>query len=257
MPIATLGMYDWPEVHGATDALWAAMRDALKGAGFAAPEHLSRGGDPMAMWQARDLIVGQTCGYPYATRLAGTVCLLGTPAYAIDCAPGDYFSVVVARKADAGRPLSDLSRMPFAFNTADSQSGFHAPMRMFAALHLAMPETQVETGAHRASIRAVADGEAGFAAIDAVTWELALRHEPAAGALSVMVRTPPTRGLPLIAGAGYRRRLGALRRAVTNGIASLDAASRDALLIKALTPSSPEDYAPLAAPIEGISGPSA
>ena len=37
-----LPMYDWPELRDATDGLWAALRDALRAEGVAAPEALSR-----------------------------------------------------------------------------------------------------------------------------------------------------------------------------------------------------------------------
>jgi hypothetical protein len=35
--IATLPMYDWPEVREATDAWWAGLARHLRGAGFEAP----------------------------------------------------------------------------------------------------------------------------------------------------------------------------------------------------------------------------
>ena len=108
-------------------------------------------------------------------------------------APGRYFSVFVARKSQAPQHLAELSQMRFAYNMAHSQSGFAAPVRLLASGGHSSSPQPLETGAHRASIIAVATGAADWAAIDAVAWELARRHEPAADDLVVFARTPENR----------------------------------------------------------------
>jgi hypothetical protein len=40
--IASLPMYDWPEVREATDAWWAGLARHLRDAGFEAPDRLTR-----------------------------------------------------------------------------------------------------------------------------------------------------------------------------------------------------------------------
>jgi ABC-type phosphate/phosphonate transport system substrate-binding protein len=94
------------------------------------------------------------------------------------------------------------------------------------------PARFVETGGHRASIKAVAAGQADLAAIDAVTWELALRHEPAAASLRVIDTTKPTPGLPYICALG--RDAAPLRAAISAAIDSLDTSVRAALLLRGL-----------------------
>lgn len=59
----------------------------------------------------------------------------------------------------------------------------------------------VETGGHRASVRAVAEGRADLAAIDCRSWALALRHEPCARRLVVIGWTAERPGLPYVTGA--------------------------------------------------------
>jgi hypothetical protein len=76
---AALPMYDWPELTAATDRLWAALRDGLRAAGVAAPDALTRDDDPMAGWTDPRLVLGQTCGLPFAGTLAGRVALVGAP----------------------------------------------------------------------------------------------------------------------------------------------------------------------------------
>ncbi|MBU4528264.1 MAG: PhnD/SsuA/transferrin family substrate-binding protein [Hoeflea sp.] len=245
---ASLPMYDWPEIRHATDALWAGIRGNLCKRGIAAPAALDRSADPEPLWTEPGLILSQTCGYPYATRLTGKVALVGTPAHAATGAsPGHYFSVLIARKRDAPVRLDDLAGLRFAFNMVHSQSGFAAPVRLLAAGGHASLPPPLQTGAHRASIRAVAEGEADWAAIDAVTWELAKRHEPLARDLVVFARTPETPALPLITSLRQTNNGDAISGAVEAAIDELEPDIREAALLTGLVRFKPEDYAPLAA----------
>ncbi|MCY0096527.1 phosphate/phosphite/phosphonate ABC transporter substrate-binding protein [Hoeflea ulvae] len=247
---ASLPMYDWPEIRDATDTLWTAIREQLLQRGIDAPVQLQRPADPEPLWTAPDLLLSQTCGYPYANRLRGRVMLLGTPAHAVTGArPGHYFSVLIAHRDRLPEHAGDLADRRLAFNMTHSQSGFAAPVRLLAAGgHASWPEP-LETGSHRGSIKAVADGSADWASIDAVTWELAMRHEPAAADLAVFATTPQTPALPLIAGAAFAGQSDAIAGAVEAAIKGLDAGIRDAVLITGLARFKPEDYAPLAAPL--------
>lgn len=247
---ASLPMYDWPEVREATDSLWRTIHRHLAQRGIDAPDALVRSADPEALWTDPALLLSQTCGYPYANRLADRVTLVGTPAHAVTgAAPGKYFSVLVARKDQEPRHLGDLGERRFAYNMTHSQSGFAAPARLLAESgHASLPDP-LETGAHRASIRAVAAMEADWAAIDAVTWELARRHEPAADDLVVFATTPETPALPLITSAANAESAGIIADAVEAAIRDLDDDVRDALFITGLMRFKPEDYAPLARPL--------
>ncbi|AKH99130.1 ABC transporter, phosphonate, periplasmic substrate-binding protein [Hoeflea sp. IMCC20628] len=247
---ASLPMYDWPEIRHATDAVWTAIRQRLFERGIDAPVHLDRTADPEPLWSNPDLLLSQTCGYPYANRLTGTVALVGTPAHAVTGArPGHYFSALIARRDQLPEHLGELTEKRLAFNMTHSQSGFAAPVRLLAAGgHTSLPEP-LETGAHRASIRAVADGLAGWAAIDAVTWELARRHEPAAEELAVFATTPQTPALPLITSQHYAGQANAIADAVEVAILGLETEIRDAILMTGLVRFKPADYAPLAAPL--------
>lgn len=229
--IASLPMYDRPETAAANDRFWALIRDRLREGGIAAPELLSRGAaDPFAEWEAPDLVLSQSCGYPYRTRLHGRVALVGTPDYGVKgCAPGYYCSRIVARLDDPRERLSEFEGAQLAFNDPGSQSGWaalaaHSPGLTRGPLLL--------TGAHAASARAVAEGRADLAALDAVSWALIARAEPFAARLRVVASTPPTPGLPLIAAPGADA--AALFAAVAAAIAALPAGDREALLLRGL-----------------------
>ena len=246
----SLPMYDWPEIRHATDSLWSAIHEQLLSRGIDAPSELYRSPSPEGLWSKPALLLSQTCGYPYANMLADKVILVGTPAHAITGAePGKYFSVLVARKSQLPVHLDELSGKRFAYNMRHSQSGFAAPVRLLAGAGATSLPEPLETGAHRASIRAVADGAAEWAAIDAVTWELAKRHEPVSGELAVFARTPETPALPLITSLSNADRAGTIADAFEAAIADLATQVREPVLITGLTRFKPEDYAPLAAPL--------
>ena len=240
--IASLPMYDWPEVRADQERYWRAIREAL-GTG---PAELTRGFDDYpAHWLRPDLLLSQTCGLPYRTLLHGKVTLIGTPDYGLPAAmPGYYYSVLVVRAQDDRSQLTDFADEILAYNEGGSQSGWAAPASHAAGLGLRWTRL-LATGGHRASLRAVAEGRAAIAGIDAVTWELALRHDPAARRLRVRERTAPTPGLPCITALG--RDPAPLRHAIAQAIDTLPADSRDARMLRGIRAIPAAEY--LAVPV--------
>lgn len=218
--IAALSMYDRAPIRAANDALWSAIRDALRARGIAAPQTLTRHDDVWAIWRDPDLILAQTCGLPFRARLHGDVRLVATPDYDLPgCAPGHYNSVVIAREAR-------LPRAPrIAINDPLSQSGWAALQGWMVEQGLVLGPVIV-TGAHAASARAVAEGSADLAAIDAQTWRLLLRHEGADPMLEI-ARTAPTPGLPLITSLAHDP--APIRAALTEALGALRPATLSAL----------------------------
>lgn len=243
--IASLGMYDRAETAAANDALWAAIREGLQRRGIAAPAVLTREDAAYwPAWQSPDLLLSQTCGFPYRARLHGKVTLIGTPDYGLpDCPPGYYCSVFVARATDS-RALPEFREAAFAYNEALSQSGWAAPQNHAASMGFQF-RPALETGAHRLSAQSVAEGRAEIAALDAVTWALLQRYEPWAGELREVGRTAPTPGLPLITAAG--RDPAPIFAAVAEAIDALPAETRAVLHLRGLGRIAPERY--LAIPI--------
>jgi ABC-type phosphate/phosphonate transport system substrate-binding protein len=172
--------------------------------------------DLPTLWRHPALLFGQTCWGPMEFELARHVAVIGQPDYGgiEGCAGPLYSSAIVMRRSDASAgaeqkapangcaliPLECLRGGRFAFNSLESMSGYlalkrdlehaHADLSLFAGL--------VETGSHRASVRAVANGTADVAAIDARSWELACRYEPPAQQLVVVGSTSHRQGLPFI-----------------------------------------------------------
>ena len=237
--IASLPMYDWDEMRPATDRLWALIRDDLARAGIAAPEALHRGAR-WNDWDSAGMILSQTCGFPYRTNLHGKVRLVGTPDYGLpDALPGYYYSQMVVAADRAG----DWSRFlsgTLAINDYGSQSGWAAPQN-HAAAQGARFSRILETGSHRDSARAVAEGRADIAAIDAVTWRLIERYRPdTAARLRIVARTEPTPGLPLITAS--RNDAAAVAQAVRTALAALAPEDRALLGLRGLVTIAPDAY---------------
>ncbi len=253
--VASLPMYDLPEVRAATDAWWRGLAQHFSDVGIAAvPTRLTRGGEGAAFWLRPDLLFSQTCGYPLVTSLAGRVTPVATPEYEFDgCAGPHYCSHVIVADESAWTRLEELRGGRCAVNALDSWSGHQALRRLCAPLAPGgrfFSETLI-AGSHRNSIDMVRRRVADVAAIDAVTHGLLSRHAPSAlRGVRVLVRTPPAPGLPYIAGSGVsrgdcRRMRAALETAL--GDSTLDGA-RHALGITGATLVPPEAYGRLVRP---------
>jgi ABC-type phosphate/phosphonate transport system substrate-binding protein len=199
-------MYDWPEVREATDAWWAGLARHLRGAGFEAPDRLTRTGDASAQWRRPDLLVSQTCGYPLMHDFKGRLEVLATPVYDVDGCSGTSYSSLIVVPADGGvSRLEDLAGATAAYNAADSLSGHLALKCVFAPLSKdgGFFNRLVESGSHRASMRLVCDRKADVAAIDCVSFALTRRHRPKlAAGLAVIARGPAAPALPYVTAAG-------------------------------------------------------
>lgn len=245
--IAALPMYDWPEVRAATDRLWSLIRERLRASGFPAPEALCRPDDPWSHWRDPALLLSQTCGLPYAARLASAVSLVGAPSYDLPgCPPGFYRSEILVRRDDPVADVGALKGRRFACNGWESQSGRAAFAAAFRAPEAHFRDVLL-TGAHRASIRAVAEGRSDAASIDAVSWRLAKAHEPAAARLRVLASTPSTPGLPLITAKRPSGEVREIATAVKAAVAELPRTDRAALFLIGFECLTSADYAPLAA----------
>ena len=121
-----------------------------------------------------------------------------------------------------------------------SQSGWAAPQTHAAALGLHL-RPALQSGGHRLSALAVAEGPADLAALDAVTWALMQRHDAFATRLRVVGRTEPaTPVLPYIAAKSVDSEV--YFCAVADAIAALSASDRDCLMLRGLVRVAAETY---------------
>ena len=230
--IASLMMYDRPELQGPHDRYWALIRSELAARGLSSPERLSNEADPFTVWCDPALVLSQTCGMPYRLWLHEDIALVGTPDYGLsECPPGHYRSPIVVRSKDPRATLKDYADARFAFNADHSQSGFAAIYNTVASLGFWFKD-RVVSGSHLSSARMVAQGDADIAALDAVTWALIQRYDAFSENLRVLSWTTPTPGLPYI--AAKTADAPATFDAVQAAIAALAEADRAALMLNGI-----------------------
>jgi len=230
--IASLPMYDRVETAAANNEFWVLIRDNLRAQSIPAPDKLDRTADIWETWESPDLVLSQTCGLPYRTKLHGHVNLVGALDFNFPQVPaGYYYSQLVVGK-DASETLSDFKDAILAVNGYDSQSGWAAPQNFAKEQGFAFHNTQI-TGGHLNSAFAVADGKADIASLDAVTWRLILRYHPeTVERLKVLAHTPPTPGLPLITARTVDGKI--VAQAVETAIDNLSEIHRETLGIRGI-----------------------
>lgn len=240
----TLPMYDWPELHAFNDLFFAQLKLSFNDLDYNVSDNLARDRDEMESWQDTDLLLSQTCGLPLVTLLNKKVSLLGTPSYGIGCGAGSYYSVIVTHKDSDLETLEDLKGKTFTYNEKGSQSGYAALLHTVSSIEDAPRYfgSSFQSGGHRASIKLVSEGKADFAAIDAVSWEFALRHERAAENLKVIAQSDPTPALPFISSLCSPREIEKRHMAVVSAMCSLNEGVREALLLMGFVPTTWGDY---------------
>ena len=224
--IAAFPMYDRPQTRAGYDGLWALVRDGLRARGLTAPDALDHATDYMAGWGRPDLVLGHICNLPYRARFRDSVTLIGASDYGLPgLAAGHYTSVWIVRADDPAQAPEDCAGYRFALSDPLSHSGWGAAVADAAGRGLTL-RPHLTTGAHRASMAALAEGRADLATIDAVTWRMAERWEPVAQRLRVIGTTGASPGISFITRKGEDP--APYFDAITEAIAGLDAGARQA-----------------------------
>lgn len=250
VPIATLSMYDWPETRPELERFWLLIDSELRKSGVNSTASLQNSKEQLPLWLSPDLLVGQTCGWPYANLLHGKVIPFATFDYGLEgCAPGTYRSVFIGQNENDRQHISKAEALKacprIAINGSDSQSGFHVFSELLGqpASSALLPDQLVITGAHRNSVQAIANGNANLAAIDAVAFELAKRHEAeAVNQVKILGYSQAKPGLPLITSPQNRTKIPILFKAIESALKSLAPDDKDTLLIKGVLPVSSRKY---------------
>jgi ABC-type phosphate/phosphonate transport system substrate-binding protein len=169
--------------------------------------------DLAVLWHHPWLLVAETCWGPMGLGLQQHVSVIGQSNYeGILGGSGEHYrSAVIARKngreqvapsvdGSAVLPMSELLGGRLAYNETRSLSGYLSLRSDLQAAGetLSIFSESIETGAHRASIKAVAEGVADFAAIDCKSLMLAQRFDQEAREVDVIGWTAWRKGIPYI-----------------------------------------------------------
>ena len=166
MIVASLPMYDWPEIREATDAFWRGLSRHMGWQG-----ELNRT-EYAELWKSNNLSFSQTCGYPFTHEFKSLLNYVATPHYAADgCEDANYCSMIFAREA---KPLADFFGSTLAMNTPDSMSGMLAAKLAFApyARSGEFFRRTKTTGSHRNSLRLCAQNSLMSALLILFAWAL-------------------------------------------------------------------------------------
>jgi len=260
--IASLPMYDPPELHALTDAWWRGLAGHFRQAGIeGVPEALERpGAAHHTHWGSPGLLFSQGCGYPLTHEFAGRWQVVATPCYtAPGCDGPAYRSVLVVGAASPFRSLEDLRGGTVCYNSKDSHSGFNILRATVAPLarggrffgHV------LQSGGHIRSVAMVRSGEADLAALDCVSYALYARHAPSrVEGTRVLAMTAPAPGLPYVtAAATAPATLERLRAGLAAAMADPALAPvREALLIAGLARLPDDAYATIRAAEDQAAG---
>jgi len=200
-----LPMYDPPWLHAQHDALWSLIRADLVETGLSSlPRHLRRESDYASSWTDPALLLGQTCGYPYVSRLRGRVKLVCTPCYSAEGCSGPCYRSLLITGHRNGNSLMDFEDRRFVANDPDSLSGYKT-VEMMLPDGLGIKgffNREIFSGGHLQSIQQIKTGLADIAAIDCVTWALTRRYQPhLIKGLRIIEEGPLLPALPLITSA--------------------------------------------------------
>ncbi|KXU87322.1 phosphate ABC transporter substrate-binding protein [Caballeronia megalochromosomata] len=212
-------------------------------------EIVDPGPDLTAFWLRDDVLLSQTCGYPLVHALAHRVQVIGAPDFdAPGCENGAYRSVVIVGTQVRAQSIEGCRGLRAAYNDDDSNSGMNflrhavAPFardgRFFASV--------TKTGAHLASLRALAELRADVAAIDCVTFAFAQSHLPELTAgVRVLDVTASAGALPFIASMRVpQNAIDTIFDALADAL-SHDPALAGRLRLRGVVRRTPADYAPI------------
>jgi ABC-type phosphate/phosphonate transport system substrate-binding protein len=208
--------YDLPELQDANAIFEKAVLARLAPFGLDfAPVHDA--GDT-SVWTKT--LLGQACGYHYASGLRGQAALVSTPRYRTRRGEGPFVrSAVLIRSTDKADGLIDLRGAILAVDARDlgSQNLLRAEVAPLASGQMFFKAVHAEPSI-LAPIEAVVEGRASAALIDAVSLTHLQKHRPGlAGKLRLLTWTSRAPAAPFLTSAKASLQLvAALRGALTD-----------------------------------------
>ena len=244
MTVAALTMYIEP----------AEVRDAYRQLVEAVAQRLGETLDPVpeelpALWTHPELLLAQTCGYPWATRLRGQVRLVAAPRYRFEgCQAAEHCAFILVPETLEATGPADLRGKRVALNGLDSNTGMNllrhavAPLAERARFSGGMSVSESPAN----SLALLQQGHVDVASVDAVTYGYLQRTQPERVAgLRLLQRTRTSPTLPFITAASRSDAdVEALRAALNDSLAA-DPALADILALEGVTAVDETTYLPL------------
>ncbi len=184
MAVASMPMYDMPEVRSALDALWEGLVRHLKRQGLNdIPGRIQHGQNTADLWNDPDLWFSQCCGYDIVRRYADKLRPLATPHYgAPGCQGADYASNIVVAEDCRANDVLDMFGTTCVVNGFESHSGANALRALVAPKNRdgRFFSAAKVSGSHIESLKMIRRGAADVAAVDCITYALLKSYRPSA-----------------------------------------------------------------------------
>ncbi len=176
----SLGMYAFtPQLRQAWQAFYSAFLQHWSGS--TKLEQQCRSDHQPEALDDQSLFFGHTCGYPLTHQLKGKVLPFCVPVFHVPGCQGiQYSSQFIVSTASDISTLADCKGLRAAVNNPDSNSGMNVLRAAIAPLAQGKTffDSVIYTGSHLSSMQSVAAGDTDLAAIDAVSYQLALDAFP-------------------------------------------------------------------------------
>ena len=182
--IASLPMYDFPEVRAATNALWTGIAHHFEVVGLEhVPQQLVHDQSLQTLWSDPSLLFSQCCGYDVVYGYRERLQVLATPrSTAPGCVGTDYASVIVVPEYSRYKDVLDMHGTVAVINGVESHSGMNALFGLVASHSRGgkfFSEVKI-SGSHTDSLAMLQKGEADVASIDCITYALFQRYRSGA-----------------------------------------------------------------------------
>ena len=182
MFIASLPMYNIPEIRNASSSLWNGIAKYLRLEGVEnVPDQLIFNQTLHDLWSNPNLIFSQCCGYDVVRRFENTLTPLVVPHFDVDaCADGEYSSLVVVSEDCQYDDVLEMYGTVAAINGSESHSGMSSLRQLVASRNKngRFFNAVKISGAHVKSLSMLRHREADVAAIDCVTYALLSVYKP-------------------------------------------------------------------------------
>ncbi len=241
MSVASMPMYDMPELRKALHSLWRGFAANARREGLGdVPGELTHGRHLDRLWRDPDLWFSQCCGYDLVNGYAGRLVPIATPRYgAPECEGCDYASVIVVDEDNKADDVLEMRGAVCVINGPDSHSGMNALRALVAPVSERgrfFSHVKV-SGTHADSLEMIKRGQAEVAAIDCVTYALLGRYRPdALAGIRKLGRTHLAPGIPYVTRATLPEdTIARMRAALFRTFADPElATARQALLLEGL-----------------------
>ena len=192
------------------------------------------------------MLLGQTCGYPYIEKWHKSHRLLCVPEFEIEgCYGPGYSSWFITNSKDSRTNLSEFCNTTVAMNNVDSNSGMN--VLRYAISQIAKGKrffkSVITSQSHITSMQMAANGEVDLAAIDSVSYYQAIAQGIIKSKnLKVVSQSTITTGLPFIVHKNLAMSNSDILQAMNQSLEESSEFAKQTLKLKGFLAVSDSDY---------------